>query len=114
MKCNRCYWKHSYKNDCLQDCEINSDGCKEFNQKCDKCDCDIAGFKYKGKYLCFDCLLEELDTDTGTVKEYYIDGECIGNDSDIASVTDHILRTYEVEELKEDLENIKNMKERVS
>lgn len=61
---------------------------------CMRCGTDYSDGFYKDEYsdeiICEDCLLESDGITTDTITYYYIDGEFIGDDSDIQEVIDNI------------------------
>lgn len=73
-------------------------------EECQNCKWSARGdyYKYKGKTLCWDCLLDELVEDRKITREfttsYYIDKEYIGNnDYDDYMLEEKLLYYYEDE-----------------
>lgn len=99
-QCKKCYWLSTNGEECLHCKNVNSKNCDEFMQKCDNC-YNKALYKYNGKELCFNCLMKELEVETETVENYYLDGYYIGNDGDIDEVIENLKGDYDIEELEE-------------
>lgn len=99
--CENCYWK-------FKKCESKNDWCayeknKLENQICDKhsneCSCcfdDKAEYKYKDKYYCSKCLLEEFGVEEYTETHYMLDGEYLGSEDDISEVIENLYEDIEM------------------
>lgn len=92
-KCKDCYWKERGKVNEEDWCGFEGtepNTCKYFEYQCDECQEDEAKYEYKGKKYCFDCLMEELEVESYTTTNYYLNGEALGNEDDIDDVIDHL------------------------
>ena len=85
--CDNCYWK-GYKNRfCIyEEVKPSENVCEKHNFICKKCDDEEAEYKFKGKYVCIDCLLKEFEVEESTTTHYYLQGEYIGSDDDMDEV----------------------------
>ena len=85
--CDNCYWR-GYKNSwCVH--ERNkpiANTCEMHSFTCVKCDDDISEYKFKGEYVCTNCLLKEFEVEESTITHYYVRGEYIGSDEDMDEV----------------------------
>ena len=85
--CDNCYWR-GYKNSwCVH--ERNkpiANTCEMHSFTCVKCDDDISEYKFKGEYVCTNCLLIEFEVEESTITHYYVRGEYIGSDEDMDEV----------------------------
>lgn len=73
---------------------------------CEKCDCELEEYEYKGVGLCSDCVLEKLEEEnkieSWTTKSYMLtDGEYLGNDNedDICKIINKISEKFNIKEL---------------
>lgn len=71
---------------------------------CENCVVDDAEYEYKGKRLCGECLLREIERAYAgspygefysyTETTYFLNGERIGTSDDISAVTDEVVRAF--------------------
>lgn len=93
--CNNCYWKRLNSESF---CEFKkNNNCKRHEFVCDKCMSNTAEYKYKNKYYCSDCILNEFEVEECTTTQYYMNGECIGDDSDFDLVIENLDGVEEIE-----------------
>lgn len=70
---------------------------------CEKCDCELAEYEWKGKVFCGNCLVEHLE-ESGIIQgyshmTYYIDGEHLGSDDDMSEVVENLQGVIDIKEL---------------
>ena len=108
-KCRKCYWLSFGKKLCIYQHDLKNESecllCDDFSYQCSECDTEQGLYKYKGKVLCEDCLLNELNHEVQIEKvstyEYFLNGEYIGSDNDMDEVIDTLVDEFDIEVLED-------------
>lgn len=88
--CDNCYFRGYKDMFCINKTEKPKESiCDGHSYICVKCD-DIAGFEYKDKQYCEDCLLKEFEVESYTITHYTMNGEYLGCDDNMCEVISNI------------------------
>ncbi|AQW26221.1 hypothetical protein [Clostridium perfringens] len=85
--CDKCYWKFELDKDhCAKRVKEPAEKmCESYLGPCSECN-GKSEYKYKGKYYCPKCIIENFGVEEYTTTYYYLDGEELGTDDDINEV----------------------------
>ena len=108
-KCRECYWLSYNKKLCIYQHDLNNkeecSECIDFSYNCSECKTEQGLYKYTGKVLCEDCLLNELNHEVQiekvTTYEYFLNGEYIGSDNNMNEVIDILVDEFDIEVLED-------------
>ena len=76
---------------------------------CEKCDCELAEYKYNGKAYCHECLLDKLEEDkkiqSWSTTHYITEdtAEYLGNDNDNSydEIIENLQKRYGIKSLED-------------